>query len=466
MVFGVNLYVQSAGTRARIESGLGAALHAPVKIGGVSFMPWYGVRISGITRDDEAAAAEGDTLEIGAVSVRLRLWRLMRGEVVIKKVTVDDVKAALTQNSEGKWQMPAGAVPAAAESPAQPETPAGTPQPAAAEQTPPPGAKSRPVIVNDARMRNGSFTFYDKKHRPIAAFTGVYVEAPSPTDQLVEGMAEVLSVAVQKEFFIDDWMGKFKYTPEELSLFDTSCKVAGGDATGTLDVKIAEPDSPFALDTKFSGVSLEKLLGNAGVTQVQASGMISGFMHLEGDLRDSAHARGKGEIVLANGFITQSELFESLGAWLGTNQFRGLPLQDAHAIFHVEGGKVYLDDLTLKSPVLAFTSKGVMAADGSGLYLLCRIAISADVARQIPDSDYLLQNFAKDETTGARYVDFPITGDINHPDESAFRNTVGKHINLKSGMNELLNYLGGKHGKPPPAATPAPAPQQPAPPNP
>ena len=42
------------------------------------------------------------------------------------------------------------------------------------------------------------------------------------------------------------------------------------------------------------------------------------------------------------------------------------------------------------------------------------------MARQIPD--FLMEDFGKDETTGARYVDFPITGDIGHMDYSTLSN--------------------------------------------
>ena len=220
-------------------------------------------------------------------------------------------------------------------------------------------------------------------------------------------------VAIQNEFYLTDWRGRFKHTPEELSLFHTSCTVGGGDATGMLDVKISQQNSPFVLDTNFSKVNLDRLLADAGVTQLQASGIISGFVHLEGDSRDSSRAQGEGQIVLANGYLSKSDFSDNLNLLLHTDKFRGMHLDDAHANFHVESGKIYLDDLVLKSSALTFTSKGVMDADGMNLYVLCRLAISAGIARQIPD--FLLENFGTDEKDGTRYVDFPIAGDINHP---------------------------------------------------
>ncbi|HWB60142.1 MAG TPA: hypothetical protein VG733_11665, partial [Chthoniobacteraceae bacterium] len=83
MVLGVNLYVQSAGTRARIERGLSKGLHTDVKIGRVSFMPWYGLRISAIERTD---TGDGNTVRVEAISLKLRLWRLIRHDLVIKQL--------------------------------------------------------------------------------------------------------------------------------------------------------------------------------------------------------------------------------------------------------------------------------------------------------------------------------------------------------------------------------------------
>ena len=467
IVLGVNVYVQSAGTHARIERGLSMGLHTPLKIGSLSFMPWYGLKLSGITRDYAAAPADDNSLNMSDITVRLQLWKLMKHEVVIKELSVDGVRVAWIQNPDGKWEMPAGSAFSTVELPPQTgpraEQPPAAPQPTTAETplAPPPApSEKRPVTIRHARMRDASFSFYNKNHKPIAAFTGIYVQTPSPTDKLVLGTAKVSKVAIQNEFYLEDWKGTFKYTPEELSLFDTSCKVDGGTATGTLDVKIAEADSPFSLDTHFSGVDLDRLLTDAGVTQVQASGTLSGFLHLEGDLRNSLQAQGKGQIVLSNGFITDSDLFESLGASLRTDKFRKLNLDDAHANFHVGGGAVFLDDLALKSSALTLTAQGAMATDGTHLFLNSRLAISADIARQIPD--FLLLNFQKDETSGARYVDFPVTGDLGHPKTDLLK-IVKQHMSFKTIWK---NFIDGQQPQSPPPATPGPDQAQPAAPNP
>ena len=87
-VLGVNLYIQSAGTQARIQRGLGRALHTPVKIASLSFMPWYGLKLAGVTTQDENAATSSDNdnaLQISAISARIQLWRLLRPAAFLTK---------------------------------------------------------------------------------------------------------------------------------------------------------------------------------------------------------------------------------------------------------------------------------------------------------------------------------------------------------------------------------------------
>jgi uncharacterized protein involved in outer membrane biogenesis len=460
-VLGVNLYVQSASTHARIEHGLGNGLHTQVKIGSLNFTPWYGLKLTTINGDDADAAAQGNSLQIADIGLRLRLWSLLRRDVVIKELTVDGVKVSWTQNREGKWQMPGRPSPSEAT-----ETEAPAESPAAQQPPPAPEAPLPPVTVNHARMRDASFNFYDKNGKPVAEFSRVFVQTSFPTDKLVEGSAKIGRVLIQQKFHLEDWNGHFKYTPEELSLLETHCKVDGGVATGVLDVKIAQKDSPFALDTQFSGVNLDQLLADAGVTELQASGQLSGFIHLRGDSRNSDQAQGNGQIVLANGFITKSDLSENLDQLLHTDKFRGFTLEDAHADFHVGGGIVTLDDLVLKCSGLTFTSQGTMILQGSALALQCRLVIRGDFAREIPD--FLMDDFAKDDATGDRTLDFPITGDINHP-KSTISKILARNINLKKVEKGVGNYLkkwmsGGKKAEPTPEITPAPV--QPVAPNP
>lgn len=454
-ILGVNVYIQSGAMHARIEAGLSKGLRTPVKVGGVSFMPWQGLKISGITASDPEANAQGDSLEIASVSVHPRLWKLLHHDVVIKQLTIDGVKVAWTQTPDGKWAAPIAAqAPAPENPPATAPAPQTAPPPAAVTPTPP------PVTVEYARMRDAAFTFYDKGHKPIAALSGVTIHVFSPSDQQVNGAALVHRAVIQDAFYIDDWKGMFRYTPQELSLYDAKCTVGGGSAEGTVNVKPGEPDSPFSTDMKFSGVGIDRLLSDARTSGWQVTGSLSGFVKLQGNFRDSAATRGTGRIVLENASLAQSDLFDTLNELFHTDRFRSVPLRDCHADFHVADGNVMLDALSVSSPgIMGVTGQGFAVLKTGNLYIRCRLSIDPNTVRQIPA--ILMDNFDLDMATGARYVDFEVMGTVSHPTEN-LRAILRKKLQ-KTATDLWKKVIGGGKSSPtpPPAAQPAPPAQEP-----
>jgi hypothetical protein len=400
--------------------------------------------------------------------------------VEIKQLTIDGANVSWSESPEGKWELPMPAAPAAAEaapaatstpeavpaqSPAasQPEQAPGTATPAAAPEVPQLPLPS--VVVSHFRLRDSSVSFYDKNHKCIASLSGINVQAPDPQTQPIKGSAAIARMEIQKIFSIENWKANFSYWAGGISLYDTSATVADGTATGSLDVKTGEPDSPFNVDVKFSEVDVNRLLIGAQITQVQASGALSGFLQLQGNLRDSTSAAGSGRLELQNGRISKSDLFSGLEILLQTNRFDHMDLQQAFVDYHLSEGQLTVDQLTLRSSELAFTGHGVVEVEHGGLALKARISLAADIASQIPD--LLMQNFGTDPVSGERYIDFDITGTINNPDTN-LKKVIGKNINyrtIEKSAGSIFKSLFGKQRPPPPpppAETPAPAADAPA----
>lgn len=441
-VLGVNLYIQSAATQARIQRALSRTLGMPAKITSTSFMPWHGVKLTGLVAQDPDSPAGDNMLEVAGVSARLRLSKLLFRKVVIKELTIDGAKVSWNQTAEGKWLLPkhrrsAGETPPVAPAPpAQPppETPP-APQPPVEPQPPEPRVAPPEVTVNHFRLRDAEFSLYDKRHKRIAAITGLNVQAPTPTPESVSGSAWVSRVTIQEIFSLENWWSDFRYSPTGLSLFNSRATFAGGVATGSLIVKNTEPDSPFDTSVKFSGVDLGRMIAEAGVPMVRASGFLSGFLRLRGNLRDSNAAEGSGQIALANGWIEQTEFFQEIGQILRTNKLQPLDLEQAEADYHIAGGKILIDQLLLKTPDLALSSQGMMDMSGN-LFLKSRLTLEAGFAKVIPS--FLLKNFTQDAATGSRSIDFNIFGKI-----SSLKTDLHKQMGLDL-KNIWKNWFGGK----------------------
>ena len=464
VVLCVNLYIQSADTRARIENALSKAARMPVKIASASYMPWTGLVLTGITTRGVASPDNGMPLEIARVKARVRLWKLLRRKVIVKELTIDGAKVTWNQNDQGTWSLPqqtpsqeptVQATPPAETPPqVQPEASA-APLPAEQTQTAEPSPPE--VMLNHFRLRDATFDFFDSKHRHIVSTEGIRVDSPYPTKESVNGTASISRVIIQDRFFMRDWIANFAWSPKNLSLFNARASIADGVSTGTLNVKISEPDSPFDLDIIFSDINVERLISEAGLAVVQASGSLGGSLRLHGNIRDSNAASGNGRFAITNGRIMQWDQLRMLGEILHSDRLQQIDLKEASAVFHIGGGTVFLDRLTLASPDLLLTCQGTEEISSGTLALKSRLTINESVSRRIPD--FLLEGFAKDATTNARYLDFDINGTISSP-RSNFLKLAGNGMDYrkieKGAGNILKNLFKGALKK-----TPAPAPEIP-----
>src|SRR5688500_9095025 len=101
-VFGLNLYIQSPGTQARIEAELSKALRVPLKITSTSITPTGQLRISGIS----IPGASTNFLEATSFSARYRPLALLSGKLLIRDMRVENPKVVWQQNEDGDFELP------------------------------------------------------------------------------------------------------------------------------------------------------------------------------------------------------------------------------------------------------------------------------------------------------------------------------------------------------------------------
>ncbi|MGB8353627.1 MAG: AsmA family protein [Chthoniobacteraceae bacterium] len=467
VVLGVNLYIQSAGTQARIQRWLSRALHTPVKIASMSFMPWTGLKLTGITGQDTGAdAAAGDNiLQIPKVNARIQLWKLLDKNVVVRELSVDGAKITWNETPEGKWRLPLQIPEVESETPPEPATaapeaaPVQTPPPAPsqppAETVPQPAAtpKQFPIKIDHFLLREASFNFCDKNRKPIVTADGINMLSAYPTVDAVTGSASVHQISAQDLFFIRNCQTEFSYSPEHLSLFNARCVIAGGASIGSLNVKIAEPETPFNFDAKFSDIQLERLLADAGVetSEIDAIGTLGGFLHLQGNLRNSTAATGKGQLVITGGHIAQWSLLRQIADLLHSDKLKQFNIDEARANYHLADGKVLVDEIVLKAVDLSLTGQGPIELNGGTIALKCRLTIGGNITRQIPE--FLMENFGRDDAANTRYVDFDVYGTVSKPKTDLLK-LIGN--NIEHGAKNIFKNLFGR--KPKPQFIPAPAP--------
>src|SRR4051812_21823617 len=129
ILIGVNLYVQSRGTQARIQQELSQRLGTTLRIQRISVTPWWGLKLTGITIPQTQPGVSSDFLTAKTFRLRIRFSSLFGGQLVIKDVSLINPEIVWAQNADGKWRFPSLPSPTPAPEIAAPQSVESVPAP-------------------------------------------------------------------------------------------------------------------------------------------------------------------------------------------------------------------------------------------------------------------------------------------------------------------------------------------------
>jgi type II secretion system protein N len=466
IVIGLNLYVQSLGTQARIQQELSQRLGVPVRIRAVSVTPWGGLSLGGISIASDASGGPTDFLEAKSFELHAGIFSLFTGSLVIKKISLVSPKIVWPQNEDGKWRLPGAGKSiktaqtrepsVATESPSPPFAPEpSAPAPAigATGSPEPPGSVpvesspiSRPstprtatVLVPDVRraaIDDGDFRFLDRSGGLVAAFAGVDLRATVQNSSALRGSATIAKMSAHDRFFLENLRSPIRYDQRELELPKISAHAAGGQMSGSFHLQPQAKDSPFQVSVKFRDVQADQLVSDAGGSPGMIKGKLEGNFDASGSASDSSALSGGGNIVLHDGQLQQYSILVALGQVLQIEELTQLHLEQAEAKYHITPGLVTIDELILRSPNIRLSATGTVTFNGK-LHLSSQLAINEKVRSQLFKP--IRQNFQPTADAGYSAVDFQVSGTLDRPKTNLVDRIVGHDLkDLVSG------FLGGK----------------------
>ena len=451
-LLGVNLYVQSHGTQARIQQELSERLGTELRIQRISVTPWWGLKLTGITipQTDETLPAE--FLRAETFRLRVGLGSLFSGRLVIKEVSLIEPKVLWAQNANGKWRIPgtseaapAGSAPAVATEPI-PATAAGPAQAAPPQQPP-----ARPVEppaedrdggftpeVRRVNLTDGSFRFLDEAGRPVATFEGVNFRSSFRDGVELRGDASITKTSLRDRFFLEQVETPLRYDPAELELSQITARVGGGEITGRFHMRPGDANSPFDVLVKFRDVQADKIVSDAGGPEGMVKGRLEGHLDASGNTADPNALAGSGEIHLHDGQVRKYSLLVALGQILQIDELKQLRFEDAHVKYRIAPGVVTVDELLLRSPNIRLSAVGTISFSGK-LRLDSRLAISDNIRGQLFQP--IRDNFAPTDQEGYTAVAFKITGTVGKPRTNLMDKLVGGELRDLQGL--ISSFLGG-----------------------
>jgi type II secretion system protein N len=457
LLTGVNLYVQSQGTHAKIQQELSRRLGTKLGIRSMSVTPWGGLELSGITIAQTSPAGSKHFLEAKTFRLRVRFLSLFSRRLVIKEVALVNPNVVWPQDAEGKWKFPRSrekkaAAPTAAQREIESEsaqtsqtqtapvvaiTPANVPSSVQATVTDQPKEPTLPVPpeVRRVSIKNGNFSFLDHAGRLLASFNGVNFRTSIRSALALHGDTKVSRISLQDRFFLEQLRSPLRYEPDVLELSKISARAGNGQINGYFAMQPEAEDSPFTTNVRFHDVQADQIIANAGGPKGTVQGKLEGSFQASGKTADPEAFVGKGEISLRDGRVQQYSLLVLLGELLQIEELRELHLEQAEARYHVNPGVVTIDELILRSPNIRLTASGTVAFNGR-LKLDSQLAINDKIRGQLFKA--IRQNFQPINEPGYSAIDFQVGGTIDRPSTNLMDRLVGRDIS-----SMINSFLGG-----------------------
>ncbi|HEV2840213.1 MAG TPA: AsmA-like C-terminal region-containing protein [Chthoniobacterales bacterium] len=452
ILIGVNMYVQSQGTQARIQQELSERLGTTLRVRRISVTPWAGLKLSGITIPQSQPGVSADFLTAKTFRLRIKFGSLFSQRLVIKEISLINPDVVWAQNADGKWRVPSmpatstldGPPPAAAEpavdqkdSPKGEEMVPGSRSDALVSLEPEQPDRFTPEIQR-VNLVHGRFRFLDEKLGSVATFDDVRFRSGFRTATDLRGNVSIEKTSLRDRFFLEQLQSPVRYAPDELNFSQITAHAGGGEITGRFTLLPQTEDSPFTLSIKFHDVQADRIVTEAGGVRGMITGRLEGYLDATGTTAHENALAGAGEIILRDGQVQQYSLLVALGQLLQIAELQKLRFDQAQVKYHLNPGFVTIDELLFRSQNIRLSATGTVSFEGK-LQLESQLAVNEKIRGQLFRA--IRDNFEPIGEPGYSALGFQVSGTVGRPKTNLMDKLIGR--DLKSLGSVIDSLLGG-----------------------
>lgn len=456
ILIGVNMYVQSRGTQARIQQELSQRLGTTLRIQRISVTPWAGLKLTGITIPQSQPGVSSDFLKAKSFRLRIRFSSLFGGQLIIKEISLINPEVVWAQNSDGKWRLPSMPIepaPVVPEKPASSDVPAAAspaaeqkvvaPEPPAKAAPPPPVQvenKSAPFTPEVQRVNviGARFRFLDERLQSVSTFEDVDFRSSFRTANDLRGNITIAKTSLRDRFFLQQLESPLRYDSNELDFSQITARAGEGQISGRFTIQPQAEDSPFTVSIKFKEVQADKIITEAGGQLGTVTGKLEGHLDASGKTADPDALQGSGEIILHDGQVRQYSLLVALGQLLQIQELQQLRLDQAQVKYHINPGVVTIDELVFRSENIRLSATGTVSFDGK-LQLESQLAVNEKLRSQLFRA--IRENFKPIDDPGYTAVNFQVSGTVGRPKTNLMDKLIGR--DLKDLSSVITGLMGG-----------------------
>jgi len=467
ILIGVNMYVQSQGTQARIQRELSQRIGTTLHVRRVSVTPWAGLKLSGITIPQTQPGVPGDFLTAKTFRLRVQLRSLFSQPLVIKEISLIDPDVFWAQNADGKWRLPSSSPESLAKisSPKKNGPPLITaPKVEPVAQTSDPAIEkvsetktaaaivpsSMPVPaetikpgaftpeVRRVNLVRGRFRFLDGKLKPVATFDDVDFRSNFRTATDLRGNISIAKTSLRDRFFLEEFQSPVRYDSTGLDFSQITARAGDGEITGHFEIQPQTKDSPFTASIRFRDIQADRIVSEAGGVAGTITGKLDGFLEANGNTADSNALAGTGEIILRDGQVQQYSLLVALGQLLQIEELQKLHLDQAEIKYHINPGVVTIDQLIFRSQNIRLSATGTVSFEGK-LRLESQLAVNEKMRSQLFQA--IRSNFQPTDDPAYSAVGFQVSGTVGRPKTNLMDKLIGR--DLKDLSSVISSFMGG-----------------------
>lgn len=430
----LNLYLQSPTAQSQIQEAIGDALGTPIQITNTHLTPWSDLRINGI-RVPATDGSSGPFAEAPSFTASYRLLPLFSKQLVVTRMTLDAPKLAWRQDSEGRWVWPGAAKEIEPIEPIEPKEKKKKKR--RGEHLEGQSKSGFEVLIEDLQVRHGTVDLQDAQGHSILTATDVTIDFSRLAAHDISGTLTIGKLSWSALQF-EEMTTPFRMAEGMLDLPEIESQLAGGQVRGSFQMQTELDGLPMEMKLSLQGVDLSKIAADAGWSDGSVSGRLRGAIDLKGSAKQFARAEGRGRLELERGHFQQLEIFQTIGQVLAIDELTNLRLSEATADFRIADEKAFIEPLTLATPDLRLTGKGVARFDGK-LSLDARLAVSEKLAKRLPG--FVRDSFSEADGEKMRGIDFKVGGKITGPKTDLAEKLVGKKVGQE--VQDLLSGLFG-----------------------
>ena len=424
-LLGAKTYVESAGTRGRLEAQLGKVLGLPLAISNVHLSLWSGLTIEGVSVPDEG----GNFLEGATFHARCRFGPLLRSRFEIYGLRAENPKIFWRQGADGKWTLPMRAK-------AAPEAPKKASVPTVGKKT-----EGFQVAVEGFKVVNATAELFDNEQKPVARFSGINVNYDVLAAEHAEGSMSIDRVQWHA-LVLTQVHAPFKYGDGAVSLASLEGSLAGGSLRGSLNLQANVQGIPFDAELKLEGADIGKLMTETTWAPNQFAGRIDGSVEMHGSVRRLVKVEGKGALALTGVAIKGFDFFSTIADGLHIPELADLRLDDSSTAFHLGDEKVLIDSLALNSPAVKILANGNVRLNGR-MAIDARLVLAERTVNELPD---FVREFVARASNGESGIDFKVGGTMQKPKTDLLDRVSGKRV-LSQAVDVVGNLFGDKKRK-------------------